>query len=1230
MTKGDFYPDDVERTQRLRTDGRRRGRMRRKSTYALLLLGLLLAAVIGAPSLVCQSPIGRNLVRSTLATYGFDGGVESLRIGWMSPLRVDGLELTGSAAGSHIRVERVETDLTLLQCIRGLSDLGEVSVRGVVVEASVSDGRSSIEDDLAILLAGDGTESGNDDSTSNSSSLTGRVTAQDVAIRVTDKITGKQWVADQSQATVDLSPEKADATFSTVLTDPAGGSGEMEGRIQYSLTPNATNPGEAYQLNLVTQRIPLSLVSLAKRWLGESGAAIPAQVAGDTSGSMTVVGAAGNAISISVSPLEFRNFVASDPSLGERIWRNGLTSISGSATIEGDRIIGRDLQLTTDFGSASFNGAFNTSISVAGVTNPAAWLEALDGTAGASVDLVAFERALPGLIPFRDQAEISAGGISAEVTSAIEGGAVRRSHWNLKTAAIRGRAAGRAVLIEPATLIASIRVADGELAADTIRLESTFANATVDGDLSRGRVKGDIQFSRLASMIQPLLEMPELSLAGQATGEVSWAAEEGDLWRLRGKTDATDLIISLPGGTNFQQAALGGEVDATGRWANGALRELSALTFHVNTTGVELDANLTTPVANPSTSTAFPLQIVSRGRLEELATILGPWMPTSVQSLQGAYTANATATVAMASGEVTVAKLQVEEPRVEYGEQRYSQAQLAVDFDGLYAWPAGTLEAKTMTIVGEAFSAAVQGTMTSSTMNLEVAWRADLGRLQGAMRPTAAMLTSGSRTAGDRLPSDRLPSDRLTNDRSSRDATPVGFRDTPATGSYLVTGDCSGRLKARMEAGSSIIAIDSNTTGNKITLIDPTKALAPGAQQPFGSRPALNNSAQTVWAERLVNFDAIVRYDMNDGAIDAERLQLACDWVATSLTGKALWNDAIGDVALRGSARIKMPEVATQLSTLLGTQVRLEGLHETPIELVAARKGTGSVALAVKANIGWESGEVAGIVFGPTAIPVSVTETTVSIQPATIPVDKGQLLLAGDLHYSPGPMWMSVKPGVVAENIRLTPELTSRWLQYLAPMAANATRIDGTFGVELAEGIVNLDDPNASKVRGNLRINGVNLDSGPVANQIISSVKQIRQLARGAAVEETPEKDKRLVTFPSQAVDFEFANGVITHQRMFMEIDRAKIITSGQVHVDGRLNMVAQLPLDASWLGSDLKSLAGKSVTLPIDGTLSRPSLDSAAIRNLVGELGVKALQSTAESYLEKQLGRGFEKLLGR
>lgn len=1206
MTKGDFYRDDVERTQRLRSQGRRRGRLRRKSTYLFALLAFLLLLVASAPSLVCQSPIARNLVSSTLEQYGFKGGIQSVRLGWMTPLRVDGLEMTGIAAGSHLTVAQVETGLTLLQCLRGLSDLGDISVRGVTADVTVSEGRSSLEEDLAILLADDGSDPADSQEDTSGTAMAGRFNVQDIAVNVTDAVTGAKWSAEKSQAEASLDAEKLDLNFSTVLTDPTGGSGELEGRVQYPM-----QPGLAYQISLVTQRVPLSLASIAKRWLGESGASIPSQIGGDTTGTMTIAGGSDDSISFSVSPMEFRNFVASDPSFGERVWRNGLTVINGSATLEGDRIIGRELQLTTDFGSVSFNGAFNTSLSLGGETNPAAWLEALDGSAGASIDLVAFERALPGLIPLRDQAEISAGGITAEVTSAIEAGNVRRSHWNLKTQPIRARAAGRSVVIEPATLVASIRVTEGQLAADTIRLESSFANATVDGDLSRGQLTGDIQFGRLASMIQPLLDMPELSLAGQTTAQMSWAAEANNGWRLQGKTDATDLMIALPGGISFQQSKLTGAVDATGRWANGALSELRSMEVSVAMTGMEATANVTSPVANPSSQTPLPIRITSRGRVEALAALLGPYLPESIHTLQGGYVADAVAQVAMASGEITSAKLQLEEPRLGYAEQLFVQPQLIVDFDGKYAWPAGTLDANKLTIVGDALSAAIQGNMTPSAMSFEMAWRAKIDRLQGSVRPSLA----------------RAPGTTLNASLGSLpDTRPVAFRTAPqpTPSSYQMLGDCEGRLKLTQKEGSSVLSLDSHTTANGLTLLDGS---APAVAMGPASTPARGT---LVWTERLVNLDAVVGYDTQDGKVATEKLQLATDWLATTLAGSALWNEEVGDVAMRGTARIKMPEVAVQLSKMVGTPIRLDGVHETPVEFVAARKGTGPTAMALNMNLGWESGEVAGVKFGSTTIPILANETTVSVKPATIPVEQGRLQLAGDLHYSPGPMWVSVRPGVVAENVKLTPELTSQWLQYLAPMAANSTRIEGTFGIELAEANVSLDDPMRSKVRGSLRIDGVNLDSGPVANQVMGSIKQIQQLIRGGTPEPGPAEQKRLVTFPSQSVDFEFVNGVVSHQRMFMEIDRAKIITSGQVHADGRLSLTAQVPLDPSWLGSDLKGLAGQTVTLPIDGTLSRPSLDSAGIRRLVGELGTKALQSTAESYLEKQLGKGLEKLWGR
>ena len=161
------------------------------------------------------------------------------------------------------------------------------------------------------------------------------------------------------------------------------------------------------------------------------------------------------------------------------------------------------------------------------------------------------------------------------------------------------------------------------------------------------------------------------------------------------------------------------------------------------------------------------------------------------------------------------------------------------------------------------------------------------------------------------------------------------------------------------------------------------------------------------------------------------------------------------------------------------------------------------------------------------------------------------------------------------------------------------------------------------------------MTAGPLANQIFSGIEQLKLIADTVSGAQTGPSDalseeNTLVTMPTQTVDFAVDQGIVQHNRLFLEIDRAQVVTSGRVAIDGRLDMIAQVQLDSSWLGNDLQGLAGQSVTLPIDGTLSRPSLDSSGVREVVAQLGVSAVQATAENYLQKQLGRGLDKLFGR
>ena len=102
-----------------------------------------------------------------------------------------------------------------------------------------------------------------------------------------------------------------------------------------------------------------------------------------------------------------------------------------------------------------------------------------------------------------------------------------------------------------------------------------------------------------------------------------------------------------------------------------------------------------------------------------------------------------------------------------------------------------------------------------------------------------------------------------------------------------------------------------------------------------------------------------------------------------------------------------------------------------------------------------------------------------------------------------------------------------------------------------------------------------------------------------------------------------------------------QLLTQGSVGFDSTLNLVAAIPLDERWLGQDLKSMHGQSLTFPVAGTISNPRLDRSMIRNIMLQLGQQAGQQAVErgldNLLEKQLDNGLnqinsglDKLFGR
>ncbi len=818
----------------------------------LTLVGLL---ILGGPSIVCHSSIGRSMLAKTLAGYGLDGSAETMRIGWVTPLQVTGLNIRGTTAGSTVAVDRIDMDMTITDLIAdsSLSNLGQITLRGVRVVATVDEGRSSIEDDLALLLAPspDDDLDSDDPDDSLSAGTSGKITIQDVTVAVTDAVTGQTWQIGSCNADVDMTPEQIRATFAGVLTEPAGGGGSLTGGLELAMTARQ-GESTAWKINVTTESLPLSVIALGRRRMPELAGSIPQKVSGDATGSVVLYSAPNGNLDASIGNLQVRNLTAEDDAmLGQaatRMWRNSLATVDGELTLTDTRLYGRRLTASTDFVQAKMDGVISTTFSLTGDDNPLRWLEAIDGTAAAEVDLAKLDQALPGILPLREGAELVSGRAIAKVESSplssansglansglassgfsssvpIGSASVRRSILTVQSDAIRARASGRAVVIDPIELSAIVATGAAGVRAEQFAWKSAFGSAVGQGDLRSGNADIDIDFGRLTAMLRPIVEISEATLAGVAKGQVRWNATPDNVWRLSGGGEASNLAVTLPSGQMLRRQAMRADVRAVGRWGGQSLDELSAASVTVTTGGLDLQAKLVGAVAAPTATTPLPIVIDGAGRLETLAELLGPWMPAELTDSSGGFTLVASAEVSTGDSRLTQSKLTLAQPRVTYGQSTIVQPALEIVFAGEAIYPATTIRADTLTIAGEAFSAAAKGTASLTDVEMQLKWRAKLERLQNSVQ---------TRIVGQ--------------PRTPVQTVATGGRADAAADAWLIRGDCEGDLavKSQVVAPENVdsgtppatwYVIASRLTGRDIAIVQPASA----SLQTVGPMPALN------------------------------------------------------------------------------------------------------------------------------------------------------------------------------------------------------------------------------------------------------------------------------------------------------------------------------------------------------------------------------------------------------
>jgi hypothetical protein len=352
--------------------------------------------------------------------------------------------------------------------------------------------------------------------------------------------------------------------------------------------------------------------------------------------------------------------------------------------------------------------------------------------------------------------------------------------------------------------------------------------------------------------------------------------------------------------------------------------------------------------------------------------------------------------------------------------------------------------------------------------------------------------------------------------------------------------------------------------------------------------------------------------------------------------------DATFDLA--GQARYDLATLSRLLAPYAGGGLRLFGQGTRAFQvagplaaLLPADRSNGSRArwkdFSGEAGIGWSSIEAYGLVAGQGDLHGRLVDGVVRFDPLNVAFSEGQLRTTPELRLTESSAVLVLSPGRTIESARITPPLCQSWLQYVAPLLANATRAEGEFSLDLERAEVPISAAHLSDMAGTLTIHGARIRPSPASEQLVSLARQVEALIRRQPLEGGLVSGGGAdLDIETQQVPFSVTDGRVHHRNFHVQIGDVIVQTAGSVGMDSTLDLVASIPIRDQWLERDpyLRGLKGQTLRVPISGTLSRPRLDKRVLTDLTRQMAAGAAGGLLEDALQDGLQKGLDNLLKR
>ncbi len=1208
----------------------------------LVVVAILFAVVVYfVPPLIASRSVWKSLLAKVSPDVAKLVDAKSVKLGWFSSVQVSGLVVKDAGGHPFAEVEQITSRQSLLGLALGYPHLGTFDIIHPNIKIVLRPDGSNVEDFLAKLPKSEGK--------SSSSATPGvGVIVTNGEVTYDDQITNRQWKIEK--LSIDVASPAAGNQPKTgkvmaELRALAEGSEVSPLAVEFSVQPGQPekSPAGNGEAQISLQGLPTEIAEGALRRLGvdvRPRGPLTLKVAGkwQENGSVRLLLSELATPGISVSAPKY---------LGTDTPKIVINSTQAAMELAGGKLTVPNLNVASNLIAISGKGTAVISGSqpvVREASNAPGEAQAIDGELeiNGQVNLAELVRQFPATLHMRPDAQLASG--VAEFSLASQPGAGGRN-WvgKLKTRDLRGVAAGRPIQFDqPLEVSFKAQQTPSGPVLEQLVGQASFLRLEGRGALSEGSIKAEADLNKLVEELDRLVDWSSAELKGTLVADVRWKQEDAAGWSATADAVARDFRATFSG-TSWQEQNLRLAANANGDLAGASLSQINRGKLSIESGSDKFNAELTEAVKSPSASSVWPVKFDLHGNLEAWAKRLQPFVPMAGLRVAGAIDATGAARVSPQDSELgqttirisqfvvnrldaTGAGIAINEPRIE------------METSGSWSQAKSTLSLGRTTFASSSLAFGADGVRLTlgkePTLVGTVDLRGDLAKLSSwfptAQRPQSA-----------------------------------------------IEGGLEGHVELGYQ-GQAIAAVWNTDVKDLRYLVPSVPAETVQRTSLVSSLPAM----KVAWQEPRVNFSGQGKFEPSGGLLNIDRTSLTTANAAFAAAGMVSKLTAgTPEVDLTGEISYDLEQITQQLQaraaqTAAGSPsagqptalpygldtLQLTGKEKRQFVLkgpILAATGnltaaqpvsrTGGIAgvrspasgsspalglseaLAGEASLGWQGAQYVGLVAGPADFRAKLTSGVAQIGPLDIPLSEGRLTAAPRVMLTNAQQAVVFDHGPVLQNVRISPEMCTMWLKFVAPMVADATRAEGKFSLSLEGANVPIAAPMTSSVAGTLAIQSAQIGPGPMPQQFLGVIKQVKSFidgaggAGGAAASESPSQV--LLTLPPQDVFFEVQDGVVRNRGFKMSLGDVVITTEGTVAIESQqVNLVTTIPIPDSWIKKQeglLGSLKGQVLTIPVTGTLKQPRLDTRGLTDLGKQLAGSAVRGALNKQLEKTLQGG-------